>query len=479
MKGDFMQNTCKQLSFVDINHNLNSFFEDPDAEIISKFNDHFNISKFVPLSFYSSYNSRYGRKRTYDLSSYLYCFIFKSLLSISSMKLFIRILYLSKELREFCGFDSSIPDEAQFSRFKINFHSQINLVFHNLVEYTEILSDELNPFLASILISDTTGIEAYVAENNPKFYESELRKAKTFAKQCDDDFDYHKFAQSKMPKLASSNNEIKLTYLNGHFGYYLKTFVSTNGLGLIRDINFYNVDNSLSLDRTPKEVKDIYDSKSLIPSLETYFQLHPNFHYKYFLGDSGFDGDENYAYLYEEKNIIPIINLNPRNKSSLPKTDFNEDGVPLCPKDGSLPMIYDGITREKGRADRIKYLCPKVKKTIINGKTSYILNCEHPCTSSKCGRIKQITIHHNYRFNTAMPRDSLKWKKLYKLRTICERANHQFKSLMQLNSSKIRNTTSLKSDVLFAGIAQLASFIVIFNSNTDASPISTKSLFAS
>jgi hypothetical protein len=112
-------------------------------------------------------------------------------------------------------------------------------------------------------------------------------------------------------------------------------------------------------------------------------------------------------------------------------------------------------------------------------KTSYILNCDHPCTSSKCGRIKQITIHHNYRFNSSMPRDSLKWEKIYKLRTICERANHQFKSLMQLNSSKIRNTTSLKSDVLFAGIAQLTAFIVIFKSSSNASPISTKSLFAS
>lgn len=474
-----MQNTCKQLSFVDINHDLQSFFEDPDAEIISKFNTHFNISKYIPLSFYSRYNSNLGRKRTYKLHSYLYFFIFKSIISISSVKLFIRILSFSKELREFCGFINKIPDEAQFSRFKIDFHDEINYFFHNLVEYTEIISEELNPFLASILISDTTGIEAYVTENNPKFYATELRKAKKFSKQCNDNFDYHQFAQSKLPKVAASNNDIKLTYLNGHFGYYLKTFVSTNGFGLIRDINFYNVDNSLAIDKTPKEIKDIYDSNSLIPSLETYFQLHPDFKYKYFLGDSGFDGDENYAYLYDQKGIIPIINLNSRNKSSLPETSFNKDGVPLCPYDTSLPMIYDGITREKGRADRIKYICPKVIKKKINNKTTYILNCDNPCTSSKCGRIKQLTIHHDYRFNTAMPRESLKWKKLYKLRTICERANHQFKSLMQLEASKIRNTTSLKSDVLFAGIAQLVAFTIIYHSKTDVSPIALKSLFTS
>jgi len=50
---------------------------------------------------------------------------------------------------------------------------------------------------------------------------------------------------------------------------------------------------------------------------------------------------------------------------------------------------------------------------------------------------------------------------------------------MQLKSSEIRNTTSLKSDVLFAGIAQLVAFIIIYSSKTDASPIALKSLFSS
>ena len=137
---------------------------------------------------------------------------------------------------------------------------------------------------------------------------------------------------------------------------------------------------------------------------------------------------------------MPIINLNPRNTKDLPEPGFNEMGIPLCPSDPSLPMNYDGISREKGRADRIKYLCPKSNKVTINGKTQYILSCENPCTPSKCGRIKQLTIHHNYRFNTSMPRDSLKWKKLYRLRTICERSISQLKNFIQIKTSKVRNT---------------------------------------
>jgi len=50
-------------------------------------------------------------------------------------------------------------------------------------------------------------------------------------------------------------------------------------------------------------------------------------------------------------------------------------------------MVYDGITREKGRANRIKYICPKVKKTKVNGKNAYILNCvqfvKEPITNLK------------------------------------------------------------------------------------------------
>ncbi len=382
-------------------------------------------------------------------------------------------------MRSFCGF-LKVPHKSQFSRFKINYLDNLKDLFNRLVDITEVLSNEVNPFLAFILITDTTGFEAYVTENNPKFYQSLLRKAKTYAKKLakdnpDSTFDAEKYAQSQMPKAALSNTDAKLAYLNGHFGYFQKAVVSTNGFGLVRDINFYDSDNNLSTDLTPQDIKDQYDAKSLIPTLETFFHLHPNFSYKYFLGDSGFDADDNYAYLHN-KGIMPIISINPRGLSNLPQPNFNEIGVPLCPRDSSLPMVYDGITREKGRADRIKYICPKVKKTRISNKTTYILDCDDPCTSSTCGRIKNITIHNNYRFNTSMPRDSLKWQKLYRLRTISERSISQIKNFIQIKSSKVRNIASLKSDILLASISQLIAFILMFKTKNYDTPLAIKSL---
>ena len=73
-----------------------------------------------------------------------------------------------------------------------------------------------------------------------------------------------------MPKFASSNPDAKLTCLNGHFGYFLKCIISTNALGLVRNVNFYDSDNNLDQDLRPQDIKDSFDAKSLIPSLETF-----------------------------------------------------------------------------------------------------------------------------------------------------------------------------------------------------------------
>ncbi len=473
--------SAKQLNLCDISTDFDKFYNQNQSNLLSLLNQFISMSDFIPFSFYQKYYSHFGRKRDFSLESMLFAFILKNILSIPSIDLLISLLHISSEMRKFCGF-LKIPDKSQFSRFKLSFLDNLNDLFNNLVDVTEEISKEINPFLASILITDTTGFEAYVTENNPKFYQSQLKKAKTYAKlfaknNPDSTFDVEKYAQGQMPKAASSNPDAKLAYLNGHFGYFQKCIISTNALGVVRNVNFYDADNNLEKDLRPQDIKDNYDAKSLIPSLETYFQLHPNFSYKYFLGDAGFDADDNYAYLHE-KNIMPIISLNPRNSPNLPQPGFNEVGVPLCPYDSSLPMIYDGITREKGRVDRIKYICPKAKKINVKGKLSYILNCENPCTNSKCGRIKQITIHHNYRFNCSITRDSLKWQKLYKLRTICERSICQIKNFIQLKSSRVRNTISLKSDILLACISQLIAFILIFKTKNYDNPLAIKSLIA-
>jgi hypothetical protein len=476
-----MKTNCKQVSFSDFFEEFNQLVDTKKPMILKYFEDYIDINSLIPHEFYDSYYSSTGRPRDYSLESMISALIFKCFFSIPTISILIIFLSISSELRKACGFES-IPHKSQFSRFLTDFYHEINLMFHNLVNLTEPICNEIDSFRSSILISDTTGFEAYVKENNPKFFESFLTASKKYAKVLEKngkskDFDIHKHAYSKMPKAASANADIKLSHLNGHFGYYLKSNVVTNGLGIVRHIDFYDPINNIQID-DPKSLKYKYDSKTLIPVLENFFSFHPHFSYTHFLGDSGFDAYDNYQYLYDDKEMIPIIPINPRNQSDLPQPGFNELGIPTCPKDPSLPMKFDGVTREKGRSDRVKWLCPKSKKTRINGKTTYILSCDNPCTSSPCGRVKQIAVKSDYRLNSVIPRDSDDWKNLYKIRTVCERAIAQIKSLIAIESSKLKNTTSIKSTVLLAGITQLIALIMLYKTGNLKHPRAVKSLCA-
>ena len=467
-----------QVSIFDLHNDIDELTDTSNFNLFKLFDSYINIFDMIPQSFYNAYYSHSGTNRDFPLEGMIKALIFYDLLGLPTINTLIFIINISSDFRRFLKF-SRAPHKSQFSRFKSNFYPDIYKMFHQMVDITDEFATATDEYLANILISDTTGFEFFVKENNPKFYQSILKTAKTYAKTHPENktFDIEKYAQSKMPKFSSSNNDAKLTYLNGHFGYYLKVILSTNGFGLIRDINFYNTNNSLETDLTPQETKDSFDAKSLIPSLETMFKLHPYLYFNYFLGDSGFDAVDNYAYLYE-RGITPIIALNPRNKSSLPSTLFTDDGIPLCPSNHDLPMIYTGIIRSESRADRIQYICPKRSTQRIDGKKYIIQECDNPCTPSLYGRTKNLTVHHNYRYNSAMPRSSDEWISLYKLRTVCERTIAQLKSFIQINISRVHKTLTLKSNILLAGITQLISFLILFKSKHTLGPLAIKTLIA-
>ena len=47
---------------------------------------------------------------------------------------------------------------------------------------------------------------------------------------------------ASMPASAAANHEVKQQYVNGHFCYVYKFGITTNGLGIVRYIDFYNMD---------------------------------------------------------------------------------------------------------------------------------------------------------------------------------------------------------------------------------------------
>lgn len=93
-------------------------------------------------------------------------------------------------------------------------------------------------------IFDSSGIEAFVTENNPKYANRIIKQLKAYAKanNFDKNYDPYKAAYGSMPSHACANPEIKQRYINGHFCYAFMFGIVTNGLGIIRHIFFYNKD---------------------------------------------------------------------------------------------------------------------------------------------------------------------------------------------------------------------------------------------
>ncbi|WP_427340380.1 transposase [Caloranaerobacter sp. DY30410] len=167
-----MRALAKQIHFSDFFEEFDNLTQKPN--ILKLFEQYIDVRSFIPYEFYQKYYSLTGHPRKYPLEAFVSAFIFKMFFSIPTVSLLITLLNISKDLREACDF-TSVPHKSQFSRFLIDFYDEIYLMFHRLVDITDLICRKINSFKASILISDTTGFEGYVKENNPKFFESFLK----------------------------------------------------------------------------------------------------------------------------------------------------------------------------------------------------------------------------------------------------------------------------------------------------------------
>lgn len=200
-------------------------------------------------------------------------------------------------------------------------------MFDNLVDVTEPICQSIDPNLASMTIFDTSGIEAFVTENNPKFSNRIISQLKAYAKSqgFDKNYDPYKAAYKNMPSHAASNPAIKQLYINGHSCYVYKFGMITNGLGIVRDITFYNrnfLDSHPEIvvekkSDSPDDDKSLADSKALIPVLIDFFKKHPLINPMTFLGDSAFDTIEIYKALFTEESLGFNKAYIPHNKALL------------------------------------------------------------------------------------------------------------------------------------------------------------------
>ena len=315
-----------------------------------------NINKLIPYSFVHNFYASTGRPRKYPLNAMIWALILQRILSIPTDTLLIIFLKYSKELREFCGFNK-VPDASKITRFKQDFLLDLQSMFDNLVDITEPICQQIDKFKASMTIYDTSGIEAYVTENNPKFANLIISQLKSYKKamNLDDSYDPHKAAYGSMPSHASSNQKIKQLYINRHFCYVYKFGLVTNTLGIARDISFLNKDflnahPDIVIDKksdSPDEDKSLHDAKAVIPVLKDFFKKHPLINPNVFIGDTAFDSGLIYKSLLQDiKFSKAYIPLNSRSKLKNEECPINENGIPCCPHDHSLLMKPEGSCKK-------------------------------------------------------------------------------------------------------------------------------------
>lgn len=294
-----------QLSLADIFSDCQDIYESDKPQFLSLLQQHINLDEIVPVSFRKHFYALTGRSRKYPLFAFLWALIIQKFFSIPTDTLLLVFLHYSRHLREFCGF-SKVPDASKITRFKQDFLDDLNDFFLRLVDLTEPICQAIDSAKADMSIFDSSGIEAWVTENNPKYADRIIKQLKAYARTMhfDDRYDPYKAAYSSMPSHSAANPDIKQMYLDGHFCYAFKFGLVTNGLGIVRHISFYNKDffrahPEIELYKktdSPDEDKSVHDARLLIPTLQDFFKSHPLIVPKSFLGDAAFDS----AKLYQE-----------------------------------------------------------------------------------------------------------------------------------------------------------------------------------
>ena len=465
--------TQKQLTLADIFEDCQEIFESHKPQFLTLLENHFDLDEIVPISFKNHYYASTGRNRKYPLNAMLWALIIQRLFSIPTDSLLLIFLHYSRYLREFCGF-SKVPDASKITRFKQDFLEDLQSVFDNLVDVTEPICQDIDKNLSSMLLFDTSGIEAYVTENNPKYANRIIKQLKSYAKShnLEDSYDPYKAAYASMPTSASANHGVNQQYVNGHFCYAYKFGIMTNGLGIVRSIDFYNKDYLDShpdiivekKSKSPCEDKSLADSKALIPTLKDFRKRHPLINPRIFLGDAAFDTIEIYKSLFEDfkfqKAFIPLkVKLSLNNAGYT----FNENGIPCCPHDSSLPMRREGSKSHlRSNLPTMKFVCPKMKWEYNRQDKSKrrVCHCDNPCTASSCGRMIYVYPEKNLRAYPGVERGSKEWNDTYKIRVNVEKSINHFKDCFCVANRKTTNEKTIHADLLLAGISQLLTVVV-------------------
>ena len=291
----------------------------------------------------------------------------------------------------YCGFDITrpLPSYWTFERFirEID-NGKLKDIMATLVQQLY----ELGIVDASFIGLDSTPVMANTAQNNPK----------SFVK--------NKFSKENHPKsdpdcalgvhtASNQHDEKNYEFYWGYKNHILVDCIS--GLPLYELTTSAEVADSTVVETVLEQANEV------IPLEECTF-----------IADKGYDAKHVYNTVKDVYNgdaVIPLNKRNTKNPDKLPS------GTPIC--EAGLAMHRDGKTTDGHGGLRQKYCCPfrasKTGECPCNHKNWNNGKKNRGCTKYK-------TIPEDYRLS--IDRDCLRFKRIYALRSECERYNSRFKS---------------------------------------------------
>jgi len=463
----------EQLSIIEKIARVNAIRANNPRKFFELLKNNFELSLFIPPCLHSKYYSSNTNDRDYSLESILSALLLADCFSLTKTSTLVLLLTFSPELREFCGFENGdVPDESVFSKFKIRFDKELLELFNNMssqviglfAEYDETLPENSpQKGLCEKVIYDTTGAKPKVKENNPKFTATEIKKQKAYQKVCPNKgFNPYAAAYANLPKFANANHDIRLDYANGHFGYFYKYGMVSNGFGVPLHIHFLDEQFYKSLPgpfSTPEAAKYAYDNASLQPVLSSFLHRVGRNTFDTFLADSEFDSYANYDFLRAngfEKILIPI-NERCSKQSGGVTFPLDAEFTPTCPKTKQA-FIPDGIVKGKKRSMRLKFVCPKSRKV----KGRWTCDCPYKCRETNSTVTTYVYPNGDLRLFPGVQRGSEEWVSSYKIRTAIERSFSSLKSNPSVAAPNTYNLASIRSSVLLAASTKLITVMLAF-----------------
>ena len=353
--------------------------------------------------------------------------------SVESLR---RELKRNAELRQLCGFDPvrgalAVPPASGYTRFLRNlfcYQEQIDGIFDELLERLRRHLSDLGTHLAV----DSKGICSYGRPTD---------KGRDGRREGDADWGVKTYRGQRED--GSLWERVKRW-----FGYKVQ---------LIVDV-MYEIPLGYGVTRA-----SVSDTVRLLPMMEELEGKRPWVleRAEDMSGDKGYDSTENNRQLYDRWGIKPIIDMRrdwkdgeetrPVHGDRVDNIVTDERGSIFCVRgEGeTVPMAFCGFEGDRGT---LKYRCPAA---------AYGMGCceRAQCSPTSYGRVVRVPMEMDRRRFVPVPRNSYKWRRLYRGRTAVERVNSRLDVSFGFERHFIRGMEKMRFRVGLALVVMLATAV--------------------